>query len=136
MKMTSYLTLDELLRLHERLLERDGGSAGVRDLGLVEAALARPRSGYYATLAAQAAALLQSLVTGHAFVDGNKHVGFAACAVFLIMNGHRVSVSADVAEAFLITQVIGNHADVDAIAAWLEARMTPVAKANPKAKKR
>ena len=128
LKLTAYLTLDELYYLHQRLLERDGGSAGVRDPGLLEAALARPRSGYYETLAAQAAALLQSLVTGHAFVDGIKRVGFAACATFLHMNGYRLKVTTTHAETFLIKRVIGAHADVDTIAAWLEARIEPIAR--------
>lgn len=124
---TLYLTLEELFYLHQRMLERDGGGTGVRDPGLVEAALARPRSGYYETLAEQAAALLQSLVTGHAFVDGNKRVGFAACAVFLHMNGYRLEVEAAQAEAFLIERVIGGHADIEIISAWLSQHMRPAA---------
>lgn len=126
MAHTAYLTLDELLYLHSRLLERDGGGTGVRDLGLVEAALARPRSGYYKTLAEQAAALLQSLVTGHAFVDGNKRVGFVACATFLHMNGYRVEVSSDAGETFIVDRVINEHLGIDEIATWLGARMHPL----------
>jgi death-on-curing protein len=115
-----FLTLEELLELHRQLIERFGGAGGVRDPGLLESALARPRSGYYASLSEQAAALLQSLAGNHAFVDGNKRVAFAATAVFLRMNGYGLVVSADEAERFLIDDVIVARADLAAIAAWLE----------------
>jgi len=78
-----YPTLEEAVHLHGRLLERFGGRPGVRDLGLLESALARPRSGYYRSLSEQAAALLQSLVLNHCFVDGNKRMAFALAMTFL-----------------------------------------------------
>lgn len=116
-------TLDEALYLHAALIERHGGAAGVRDLGLVESALARPRSGYYASLSEQAAALLQSFARNHAFVDGNKRVAWALACVFLRVNGYVVVAVADDAERFLIDRVIGAHAEVDEIGGWLSARM-------------
>ena len=70
MDRVQFLTLDELLALHERLIERFGGSVGVRDLGLAESALFRPKSGYYDDVVEMAAALFESLVMNHAFVDG------------------------------------------------------------------
>lgn len=123
MKFTAYLTLDEVLVIHNTLIERFGGTGGVRDLGIVESALARARSGYYQTLCEQAAALLQSLIMGHAFVDGNKRVGFTACAVFLRMNGYRLSVRAADAERFITRNVIEKHADLHHIAEWLEKKI-------------
>jgi len=57
------------------------GESGVRDLGMLDAALHRPRPGYYSSLSEQAAALLQSLANNHAFVDGNKRVAFATMAI-------------------------------------------------------
>lgn len=118
---TLFLTLEEILALHKQLIERFGGAGGVRDPGLLESALARPRSGYYTSLSEQAAALLQSLAGNHAFVDGNKRVAFAATAVFLRMNGYALVVSADEAERFLIDDVImGRRAELAVIAAWLE----------------
>lgn len=120
---TLFLTVEELLELHRRLIERFGGAGGVRDPGLLESALARPRSGYYASLSEQAAALLQSLAGNHAFVDGNKRVSFAAAAVFLRMNGYALVVSADEAERFLVGGVIVGRVDVAAIAEWLERFM-------------
>lgn len=120
MATTIFPTLDEVLFLHGKLLARFGGDGGVRDLGLLESALARPRSGYYKTLSEQAAALLQSLARNHPFVDGNKRVAFATTAVFLRLNGFRLRCTADEAEAFLLEEVIVGHADVHAIAQRFE----------------
>lgn len=123
-QFTIYPTLEEALFLHRRLLEDFGGSDGVRDLGLLESALARPRSGYYRTIYEQAAALMQSLVGNHAFVDGNKRLGFALTAVFLLMNGYHLRVSADDGEAFIVDILIGKRADLSVIAKWLEKNST------------
>ena len=98
----------------------------MRDLGLLESALLRPQTGYYETLSLQAAALLQSLCQNHSFVDGNKRVAFATTAIFLRMNGFRLSVRTDDGEMFLIENVIKDRATVEEIADWLEARMTEV----------
>lgn len=117
---TLFLTLEELFDLHRQLIERFGGADGVRDPGLLESALTRPRSGYYSSLSEQAAALMQSLAGNHAFVDGNKRVAFAATAVFLRMNGCRLEVGADEAERFLIDEVIVARTDVTMIAQWIE----------------
>jgi len=128
---TLFLTLEELLDLHVQLIERFGGSGGVRDPGLLESALARPRSGYYASLSEQAAALMQSLAGNHAFVDGNKRVAFAATAVFLRMNGYALVVGADLAERFLVEDVIVARADVPKIAEWLERFMVDRTRRRP-----
>lgn len=122
-RTTLYLTIEEALDLHRQLLERFGGAEGVRDPGLLESALARPRTGYYDSLSEQAAALMQSLAGNHAFVDGNKRMAFAATAVFLRMNGYRLEVDADEAERFLIDEVIQGHADVATITTWVESFM-------------
>jgi death-on-curing protein len=89
------------------------------------ASLSRPRSGYYASLSEQAAALLQSLALNHIFIDGDKRVAFAGCAVFLDLNGFALEVDAAAAERFLIERVITEHAELAAIAQWLEAHMRP-----------
>lgn len=120
---TLFLTLEEALDLHRQLLRRFGGAEGVRDPGLLESALARPRSGHYSSLSAQAAALMQSLAGNHAFIDGNKRVAFAATAVFLRMNGYGLHVGASEAERFLIDQIIGARAAVESIAEWIERHL-------------
>jgi death on curing protein len=123
---TVFPTVEEVLFLHRRLLMRFGGQEGIRDMGLLESALARPRSGYYASLSEQAAALLQSLALNHAFVDGNERVAFATMAVFLRLHGFRLNCGADDAEAFMVDDVIAKHADVRTIATRLEGWMCPV----------
>ena len=123
---TLFLTLQETLELHDQLILRFGGSKGVRDLGLLESALVRPQTGYYDTLSMQAAALLQSLCQNHCFVDGNKRVAFAGTAIFLRMNGYRLSVKPDDGESFLVKQVIQKRVTIEAIAAWLEGCMKKV----------
>lgn len=126
MEAVLYLTLQETLELHEQLIQRFGGSAGVRDLGLLESALLRPQTGYYDTLSLQAAALLQSLIQNHCFIDGNKRVAFAATAIFLRMNGYRLKIEAEGGEVFLINEVIQKRAPIEDIATWLETRMKAV----------
>ena len=93
--MRDYLTSVEVLALHHALLERYGGAPGIRDMGAVEAAVFRPQCGYYADITEEAAALLESLLINHPFIDGNKRVAFAACDVFLRINGHVLTAEPD-----------------------------------------
>jgi len=74
----------------------------------------------------QAAALLQSLCQNHCFVDGNKRIAFACTAIFLGMNGYRLSVKPDDGESFLIDQVIQKKIAIEDIASWLESGMKKV----------
>ena len=77
--------------MHALLIRQYGGSDGVRDVGLLEAALFRPQTGYYSDIIEEAAALLESLAVNHPFVDGNKRVAFAVTDVFLKINGHKIN---------------------------------------------
>jgi len=86
-----YLTSAEILALHHAVLHRYGGTSGIRDMGVVEAAAFRPQCGYYESIIEEAAALLESLLIGHPFIDGNKRVAFAACDVFLRINGWQIN---------------------------------------------
>jgi len=99
--MTVYLTVGEVLAIHNDLIVRYGGSHGVRDPGLLEAAVFRPQSGYYPALLAQAAALWESLAQNHPFVDGNKRVGFAVTYTFLSVNGFDIAPDAEEIFAFI-----------------------------------
>lgn len=98
----SFLSLDEVLAIHERVIEKFGGAGGSCDLGLLESALFRPRSGYYEDLSTMAAALFESLLINHPFVDGNKRVAFFATDVFLRLNGWRFDVEPAEAHHFII----------------------------------
>lgn len=99
--MTDYLTAVEILAIHSDQISRYGGAHGVRDPGLLEAALFRPRTGYYADLIEEAAALWESLGQNHPFIDGNKRTAFAATYTFLVINGLRIIARPDDVFAFI-----------------------------------
>jgi death-on-curing protein len=99
--VTEYLTVAEVLAIHADLIARYGGQSGLRDPGLLEAALFRPQTGYYADVLAEAAALWESLSQNHAFLDGNKRVGFAAAYTFLRLNGVSITATSDATAVFL-----------------------------------
>jgi death-on-curing protein len=97
-----YLTVAEALAIHHNQIEEYGGAHGLRDQGALEAAVFRPQTGYYNDISEEAAALLESLVNNHAFIDGNKRVGFAAVHTFLLVNGFDLDVSSKAAYEFMI----------------------------------
>src|SRR5271156_4922242 len=121
--MTDYLTVVEVLAMHADQIERYGGSRGVRDPGLLEAALYRPQTGYYAGLIEEAAALWESLAQNHAFIDGNKRAAFAATYTFLAINGARLTANADVIYAFIIGLHEDGAFDFDHLVHWLRANV-------------
>ena len=100
--MTDYLTVVEVLAIYQDQIERYGGTGGVRDAGLLEAALFRPQTGYYADLIEEAAALWESLERNHPFIDGNKRTAFAVTYTFLAINGVWITADADSVYAFII----------------------------------
>jgi death-on-curing protein len=97
-----YLTVAEVIAIHHHQIEEYGGVHGLRDQGALEAAVFRPQTGYYTDLSEEAAALLESLVNNHAFLDGNKRVGFAAAHTFLLMNGFDLDVGSKGAFEFMM----------------------------------
>lgn len=120
---TFFPTVDEALYLQAELISRFGGKVGIRDLGLLESSLARPRSGFYQSLSEQAAALLQSLALNHAFVDGNKRLAFALTAIFLRLNGYHLRIPPEEGEDFIVNQIIAAHVELAEIVSWLERHM-------------
>ena len=118
-----FLSLDEALAIHDALITEFGGPSGVRDLGLLESALFRPRTGYYEDLAELAAALFESLLMNHPFVDGNKRVAFFATDVFLRLNGWKLAVEADAAHAFLIGSLERRECDFDRLLVWIREQL-------------
>lgn len=119
--MTDYLTIADVLTIHADLLRRYGGSPGLRDAGLLEAALFRAQTGYYADLIEEAAALWESLSQNHAFVDGNKRIAFAATYTFLAINGIMLRASADETYAFISSLHEAGSFRLDELAKWLRA---------------
>ena len=114
-----FLSVDEVLAIHRRLTDLFGGPSGLRDPGLLESALYRPRTGYYEDLAAMAGALFESLLMNHPFIDGNKRVAFFATDVFLRLNGWRLEVDPDAAHAFLIGSLERGECDFDHLVPWI-----------------
>jgi death-on-curing protein len=108
-----YLGLAEVTWLHDRIIGNSGGSPGLRDLGLLEAALAQPPAAFdgldlYPDLIAKASSLCFSLVNGHAFVDGNKRIGHAAMEMFLLPNGARLVAEVDEQERLILDLAAGS----------------------------
>jgi death on curing protein len=117
--VTDYLTLAEVLAIHLDQIERYGGTHGVRDPGLLESALFRPQTGYYADLAEQAAALWESLSQNHPFLDGNKRTAFAVTYTFLAINGAQLTASSNAAQHFLLALYEKNQFTFDRLLPWL-----------------
>lgn len=117
--MTDYLTMVEVLAIHEDQIARYGGSQGVRDYGLVEAALFRPQTGYYADLIEEAAALWESVAQNHPFTDGNKRTAFAATYTFLAINGATITAGAGDAYAFISGLYDNDAFRFDNLVPWL-----------------
>jgi death on curing protein len=117
--MTDYLTLAEALAIHDDQIERYGGSTGVRDLGLLEAALFRPQTGYYADLIEEATALWESLAQNHPFIDGNKRAAFACAYTFLAINGARITADPLAAYDFINGLYEAHNFTFDHLVVWL-----------------
>jgi death-on-curing protein len=121
-----FLSLDEVLAIQERLIERFGGDHGVRDRGLLESALFRPQTGYYAHIEEMAAAMFESLLINHAFVDGNKRVAFFAADVFLRLNGWKLVVTVDEGEQFIIGLLEANDRSFEKILSWVREHIAEI----------
>ena len=120
-----FLDMEDVLALHQAQLARFGGAAGIRDAGLIEAALARPQSGYYGDLIEEAAALWESLTMNHGFVDGNKRVGFAAVFVFLRINGITITATANYTLRFILDSLESGSFRKEFLEAWLRDNTAP-----------
>ena len=105
--------------MHADQIERYGGSPGVRDDGLLESALYRPQTGYYADLIEEAAALWESLSQNHPFVDGNKRTAFAATYTFLAINGWRLTAEAEATYTFMLRLYETQGFNFEALVVWL-----------------
>jgi len=114
-----FLSLDEVLAIHDRLIEKFGGLTGVRDLGMLESALYRPQTGYYDGITDMSAALFESLLMNHPFLDGNKRVAFFATDIFLRLNAYRLKVESNSAHVFIISLLESNQVDFDALRDWI-----------------
>lgn len=118
-----YLTVDEVLVIHARVVKSSGGSLGIRDRDGLESAVAQPQMTFdgvdlYPDVFRKAAALGHSLISNHPFVDGNKRVGHAAMEVTLMLNGYEISLGVDEQEAVVLAVASGSMSR-DAFAEWV-----------------
>jgi death-on-curing protein len=107
-----YLSLAEVLDLHQRVVGRSGGAPLIRDLGALKAAVAQPRLTFegvdlYPDLAAKSAALCHSLTCDHPFVDGNKRTAHAAMETVLVLNGYELFATVDEHESVMLALAAG-----------------------------
>ncbi len=129
--MTQYLTPEQVLFLHSRLITETGGGHGVRDLGMLLSALGRSQATFdekelYPDLFSKTAALMDSLVRNHPFVDGNKRTAITAAALFLRLNGYRLVVENAEMVRFALT-CAQSQRSLDEITDWFRKYSTAVA---------
>ena len=120
----NYLSVAQVLFIHARLIAETGGSPGLRDLGLLSLAVARPQATFdgqdlYPDLFSKTAALMDSLVRNHAFIDGNKRVGITAAGLFLRLHGRQLTASNAELERFT-WDVAQTHVSLDVMTSWFE----------------
>ena len=123
-----YLSISEVLELHDRLISSSGGAAGIRDLGALESAVCQPHVTFgqqdlYADLVSKAATICFSLVMNHPFVDGNKRVGHAVMETFLILNGAEFDCPADEQEQVFLDLAAGKL-DRETFTNWVKEHST------------
>lgn len=124
MRQTKYLPLDEVIAIHDSMIELYGGSFGIRDIGLLQSAISRPQASFggidlYSTIFDKAGALFHSLIFNHAFVDGNKRTTMTTTARFLAVNGYALEVEQREFVDFPL-RVENKHLSLREITVWLK----------------
>ncbi|RYE38842.1 MAG: type II toxin-antitoxin system death-on-curing family toxin [Sphingobacteriales bacterium] len=119
------ILLQEVLALHEILIERFGGSPGIRDQELLESALSRPFQTFdgtelYPTISGKAAALIESMLINHPFVDGNKRTGYSLLRIYLAINRYEITASIEDRYEFVLAIATGSW-KFDPIHSWVNA---------------
>ena len=126
------LSILQVLFIHNRLFKSTGGSQGIRDIGLLESALSRMHATYegkelYPDIFSKAAALMESVCGNHAFVDGNKRVSITSAAIFLKLNGWKLTVSQKELESFTLAVASGKKS-LKEIHSWFKKNSEAIVK--------
>lgn len=121
------LAVEHIIHLHREIIKTSGGTLGIRDSAAIESAVAQPKMTFdgvelYPTLAAKAAALAHSLISGHPFIDGNKRIGHAAMETMLVLNGMEISVGVDEQERTILGVAAGTFGR-DEFIDWVESNV-------------
>ncbi len=124
-----YLTIEQVIELHQLIIGQSGGSVGFRDPNALESAVAQPLMSFegadlYPTISAKAGALAHSLIQNHPFVDGNKRIGHAAMEIFLVINGYEIKATVDEQEEIILGVASGQISRTE-IAEWIESHIIP-----------
>ena len=125
----NYLTPEQVLFIHARLIAETGGTPGIRDIGSLLSAIARPQATFegeslYPDIFQKAAALFQSIIFNHPFLDGNKRTGITAAFLFLQLNGYKLAATQK--ELYTFTHSIVGGVDIPYIAAWFSTHIDAV----------
>lgn len=120
----NYLNIDQVLAIHSAVIEQAGGSRGIRDIRLIDSAVARPQATFggsdlYPDILSKAACLGHSLICNHPFVDGNKRTGYMSIRLFLNINGYDLKATEDEKYTFVM-EIAEKKRDERAIAEWLK----------------
>ena len=124
--MRKYLSIIEVIVLHEYLINEFGGSKGLARRESLEAALMRPQSGYYKNIFEEAAALMESLAMNHPFIDGNKRVAFFATDVFLRLNDYFIDCDNLLAYEFFMNLFDSNSFNFNNLLPWLKDHVNKI----------
>jgi death on curing protein len=121
------IDFDEVLDIHHALIQKFGGTVGVRDEGLLQAALERPFSGFgeiefYPTAEEKAAAILESIVTNHPFIDGNKRTGYVLMRLLVMQYGKDIRASQDEKYEFVIA-IASGEMDFQQVLTWIKDKI-------------
>ena len=126
MSVRIYPTVAEAMETHRLLIEEFGGLQGIRDMGLLESSIFRPQNGYYNDLIEEASALMESLGSNHAFVDGNKRVSFTLTDVMLRANGYFLDVDPLAAHKFITEAMEKKEFRFPQIREWIRSIVKPI----------
>lgn len=123
--MIKYLTTEDVLLLHHLSIEKSGGSHGLRDAGLLDSAVQRPRASFagvdlYPTIFAKSGALCHSIIKNHAFVDGNKRTSLLSAMTMLELNGYRFECEQNELVAFGL-KIDNENVAAEEISRWLKS---------------
>jgi len=121
-----FLSVEEILKIQQQLINTFGGLLGLRDITLLEAALMRPQIGYYTTLNEQAAALMESLANNHPFLDGNKRVAFFVTDTFLRLNGYWINCDNEETYVYFMQLFANNKFRFEELLVWLNTKIQPL----------
>jgi death on curing protein len=123
-----YLVIEDILVIHDDIIDATTGSIGIRDKNLLESAVNRMRASFggkdlYPDIFSKAATLMHSIVKNHPFVDGNKRTALASASIFLSINGYVIELPHQETEDFMV-KVASSKMDIEEIALFLKKHTT------------